>query len=163
MINMAFMPLYMREMWDVTPVTDARTHGRTVESRAVFSLSWSPAIKRHFIIKGEEKWLSIGMLSSGCQSIASHPGQIGQHKRQKQAWSHPRWTPFRKKKDLQCNEFEENKVFFGLSCKHMQSFFNSHQTFSWQWPAFIEDLNNLTLMKILTLVLLGSLVTFCWR
>ena len=36
MINMAFMPLYMWEMWDVTPVT----HGRTVESRAVFSLSW---------------------------------------------------------------------------------------------------------------------------
>ena len=36
MINMAFMPLYMWEMWDVTPVTD----GRTVESRAVFSLNW---------------------------------------------------------------------------------------------------------------------------
>ena len=40
MINMAFMPLYMWEMWDVTPVTDGRTHGRTVESCAVFSLSW---------------------------------------------------------------------------------------------------------------------------
>ena len=26
MINMAFMPLYMWEMWDVTPVTDTRTH-----------------------------------------------------------------------------------------------------------------------------------------
>ena len=26
MINMAFMPLYMWEMWDVTPVTDGRTH-----------------------------------------------------------------------------------------------------------------------------------------
>ena len=36
MINMAFMPLYMWEMWDVTPVTN----GRTVESNAVFSLSW---------------------------------------------------------------------------------------------------------------------------
>ena len=36
MINMAFMPLYMWEMRGVTPVT----HGRTVESSAVFSLSW---------------------------------------------------------------------------------------------------------------------------
>ena len=36
MINMPFMPLYMWEMWDVAPVT----HERTVESRAVFSLSW---------------------------------------------------------------------------------------------------------------------------
>ena len=36
MINMAFMPLYMWEMWDVTPVTD----GRKVESSAVISLSW---------------------------------------------------------------------------------------------------------------------------
>ena len=35
MINMAFMPLYMWEMWDVTPVT----HTRTVESSAVFCLS----------------------------------------------------------------------------------------------------------------------------
>ena len=35
MINMAFMPLYMWEMWDVTPVTGERT----VESRAVFCLS----------------------------------------------------------------------------------------------------------------------------
>ena len=26
MINMAFMPLYMWEMWDVTPVTNTRTH-----------------------------------------------------------------------------------------------------------------------------------------
>ena len=39
MINMAFMPLYMWEMWDVTPVTHERTHGQ-VESRAVFSLNW---------------------------------------------------------------------------------------------------------------------------
>ena len=36
MISMAVMPLYMWQMWDVTPVT----HERTVESRAVFSLSW---------------------------------------------------------------------------------------------------------------------------
>ena len=40
MINMAFMPLYMWEMWDVTPVTDGHSDGRTVESSAVFSLSW---------------------------------------------------------------------------------------------------------------------------
>ena len=40
MINMAFMPLYMWEMWDVTPVTDEHTDTRTVESRAVFSLNW---------------------------------------------------------------------------------------------------------------------------
>ena len=40
MINMAFMPLYMWEMWDVTPVTHEHTDGRTVESRAVFSLNW---------------------------------------------------------------------------------------------------------------------------
>ena len=29
MINMAFMPLYMWEMWDVTPVTHGHTDGRT--------------------------------------------------------------------------------------------------------------------------------------
>ena len=40
MINMAVMPLYMWEMWDVTPVTHERTDTRTVESSAVFSLSW---------------------------------------------------------------------------------------------------------------------------
>ena len=34
------MPLYMWEMWDVTPVTHGRTNERTVESSAVFSLSW---------------------------------------------------------------------------------------------------------------------------
>ena len=39
MINMAFMPLYMWEMWDVTAVTNGRTDGQW-ESRAVFSLSW---------------------------------------------------------------------------------------------------------------------------
>ena len=39
MINMAFMPLYMWEMWDVTPVTDGHTDGQ-LESRAVFSLNW---------------------------------------------------------------------------------------------------------------------------
>ena len=37
---MAFVLLYMWEMWDVTPVTDWHTDGRTVESRTVFSLSW---------------------------------------------------------------------------------------------------------------------------
>jgi len=31
MINMAFMPLYMWEMWDVTPVTHEHTDGRTDE------------------------------------------------------------------------------------------------------------------------------------
>ena len=40
MINRACMPLYMWEMWDVTPVTHEHTDGRTVESRAVFSWSW---------------------------------------------------------------------------------------------------------------------------
>ena len=49
MINMAFMPLYMWEMWDVTPVTHERTHGRTVESSAVFSLSWIRNSKRVLI------------------------------------------------------------------------------------------------------------------
>ena len=39
MINMAFMPLYMREMRNVTPRTDGQTDGRTVESSAVFCLS----------------------------------------------------------------------------------------------------------------------------
>ena len=38
MFNMAFMPLYMWEMWDVA--CDERTDARKVESRAVFSLSW---------------------------------------------------------------------------------------------------------------------------
>ena len=28
MIDMAFMPFYMWEMWDVTPVTDGRTVGK---------------------------------------------------------------------------------------------------------------------------------------
>ena len=40
MINMAFMPLYMWEMWDVMPVTDGHMDARSVESRAVFCLSW---------------------------------------------------------------------------------------------------------------------------
>ena len=39
MIYMAFMPLYMWGMWDVTPVTHGHTDGQW-ESRAVFSLSW---------------------------------------------------------------------------------------------------------------------------
>ena len=40
MINMAFMPLYMWEIWDVTPVTHGGHTDGQVESRAVFSLSW---------------------------------------------------------------------------------------------------------------------------
>ena len=43
MIKMAFMPLYMWEMWDITPVT----HTQTVESRAVFCLS---RIRNRFVI-----------------------------------------------------------------------------------------------------------------
>ena len=50
MFNMAFMPLYMWEMWDVTPVTNARTHGRTVESSAVFSLRWIRKIKSPWLL-----------------------------------------------------------------------------------------------------------------
>ena len=46
MINMAFMPLYMWEMWDVTPVTNTRT----VESRAVFCLSRIRNL--HFTVSG---------------------------------------------------------------------------------------------------------------
>ena len=38
-ISMAFMPFYVWEMWDVTPLTHTWTNGRTVESRAVFCLS----------------------------------------------------------------------------------------------------------------------------
>ena len=134
-----------------------------------------PAMKRHFIIKGEEKWLSIGMLSSGCQSIASHPGQIGQHKRQKQAWSHPRWTPFRKKKDPQCNEFVETSFFLKIP-RCWNKLTNVVTAIKFSLFCFVKtcspssilirplvDLNNLTLMKILTLLLLGRLVTFCWR
>ena len=51
MINMAFMPLYIWEMWDVTPVTNTRT----VESRAVFSLSWIRNKKGNFFLKSP--WL----------------------------------------------------------------------------------------------------------
>ena len=40
MINMAFMPLYMWEMWDVMPVTDGHMDELSVESSAVFCLSW---------------------------------------------------------------------------------------------------------------------------
>ena len=39
MINMAFMPLYMWEMWDVTPVTDARTDSGKVEQYSVWAES----------------------------------------------------------------------------------------------------------------------------
>ena len=36
MINMAFMPLYMWEMWDVTPVTNTRTDSRKVGQYSVW-------------------------------------------------------------------------------------------------------------------------------
>ena len=39
MINMAFMPLYMSEMWDVTPVTDGRTDSGKVEHYSVWTES----------------------------------------------------------------------------------------------------------------------------
>ena len=40
MINMAFMPLYMWEMWDVSPVTHTRTHGQwKVEQYSVWAES----------------------------------------------------------------------------------------------------------------------------
>ena len=40
MINMAFMPLYMWEMWDVTPVTNGRTHEQwKVEQYSVWAES----------------------------------------------------------------------------------------------------------------------------
>ena len=53
MINMAFMLLYMWEMWDATPVTHGHTDRQTVESRAVFSLSWI----RNLSLNG---WWSLG-------------------------------------------------------------------------------------------------------
>ena len=39
MIDMAFMPLYMWEMWDVTPVTDTRTDSRKVGQYSVWTES----------------------------------------------------------------------------------------------------------------------------
>ena len=39
MINMAFMPLYMWEMWDVTPVTDEHTDSRKVGQYSVWTES----------------------------------------------------------------------------------------------------------------------------
>ena len=68
MINMAFMPLYMWEMWDVTPVTNARTHGRTVESRAVFSLSWIRNTKNHHakIFHQKKYWWQFPLLVFLC-------------------------------------------------------------------------------------------------
>ena len=40
MIDMAFMPLHMWEMWDVTPVTHTRTHGQwKVEQYSVWAES----------------------------------------------------------------------------------------------------------------------------
>ena len=61
MINMAFMPLYMWEMWDVTPVTHTRTHTRTVESRAVFCLS---RIRNRFVITLGTKRLKLSPLKN---------------------------------------------------------------------------------------------------
>ena len=46
MINMTFMPLYMWEMWDVTPMTDARTEGQWKVVQYSFSLNW---IRNRFI------------------------------------------------------------------------------------------------------------------
>ena len=39
MTNMAFMPLYMWEMWDVTPVTNTRTDSRKVGQYSVWTES----------------------------------------------------------------------------------------------------------------------------
>ena len=41
MINMAFMPLYMWEMWDVTPVTHGRTHEHTDSGKVVQYSVWA--------------------------------------------------------------------------------------------------------------------------
>ena len=72
MFNMAFMPLYMWEMWDVTPVTPGRTDERTVESRAVFSLSWIRniwsllyvCVRETLFLAGpeEKKWMNVKVL-----------------------------------------------------------------------------------------------------
>ena len=47
MINMAFMPLYMWEMWDVTPVTHGHTDSRKVEQYSVWteSAKWDVKVK----------------------------------------------------------------------------------------------------------------------
>ena len=45
MINMAFMPLYMWEMWDVTPVTHGRTHERTVGKYCSIQFDLNPQYK----------------------------------------------------------------------------------------------------------------------
>ena len=46
MINMAFMPLYMWEMWDVTPVTHGRTHEHTDSRKVVQYSVWAESAKR---------------------------------------------------------------------------------------------------------------------
>ena len=52
------MPLYMWEMWDVTPVTHEHTDGRTVESRAVFSWSWIRKKHTHYLhIMSNHCWI----------------------------------------------------------------------------------------------------------
>ena len=47
MINMAFMPLYMWEMWDVTPVTDEHTDSRKVVQYSVWTES-AIQVKKNF-------------------------------------------------------------------------------------------------------------------
>ena len=59
MFNMAFMPLYMWEMWDVTPVTDTRTDGRKrfcgfFSRMLTLPLRNSTAI--HFIVTFNKLW-----------------------------------------------------------------------------------------------------------
>ena len=54
------MPLYMWEMWDVTPVTDEHTNGQW-ESSAVFSLSWiRNNTTSHVIFPQSLAWLRFG-------------------------------------------------------------------------------------------------------
>ena len=67
MINMAFMPLYMWEMWDVTPVTHERMDERTVESRAVFSLSWIRK-KRNIAQRCAMRWIDCGRVRCSTRS-----------------------------------------------------------------------------------------------
>ena len=51
MINMAFMPLYMWEMWDVTPVTHEHTNTRTHEQWKVEQYSvWAESAINQVII-----------------------------------------------------------------------------------------------------------------
>ena len=61
MINMAFMPLYMWEKWDVTHVTNARTDSGKVEQYSVWAES---ATRKHY--SPSEVW--IGEL---CSTLSS--------------------------------------------------------------------------------------------